>query len=93
MQGETRFKIKALDRLREIPNSWWVKIQQRSMRGTPDILGCIKGQFVAIELKVGDGRVDKLQEWTLHQIKKTGAQALVMRPENFESMIAHLEKL
>lgn len=36
---ETIFKEKALEELREIKNSYWMKIQQVAIRGVPDIIG------------------------------------------------------
>lgn len=53
-----------------------------TIRGTPDFLLCVSGVFVAIELKVEDGKLDKLQEWNLQQIADSGGIAIVMTPEN-----------
>lgn len=89
-QPETIFKTKVLKRLKEIPNTWVVKVQQQAIRGTPDLLICHDGIFFAWELKASNGRVSKLQQFTLDQIDEAGGVARVVTPENFEDMIAEL---
>lgn len=49
-----------------------------SSRGVPDILLCIKGAFVAVELKVGDNRPTPLQAEYMERIKKAGGMAMVI---------------
>ena len=91
-QAETSFKERVLPRLRKIPNSWWVKIQQVGIRGTPDILGCIAGAFVAIELKQSaTAHIDALQRHELYRIGEAGGVAMVMHPDNMEELFAALE--
>lgn len=55
---------------------------QRS--GIPDLLICLKGEFIAIELKNENGKPTALQLHNIEQIKKSGGQAYILRPENFE---------
>jgi Holliday junction resolvase len=65
---------------------WFVKYWgggQFTKVGVPDILACVNGQFVAIELKTETGRLSKLQEYNLAKIKESGGQALVLRPSGF----------
>lgn len=91
-QPETRFKERVLPRLRRIPKSWWVKIQQVGIRGTPDVLGCIDGQFVAIELKQSaKAHVDTLQKHELTKICCSNGWAFIMFPENEEEVFTELE--
>lgn len=51
--------------------------------GTPDILGSINGQAVAIECKVDGEKPTKLQEHRLEEWRKAGAVAIVAR-EDFD---------
>lgn len=81
---ETRFKVRALEKLRAIPGSKWIKIQQKSIRGTPDVFGCYHGRMVAIELKTDDGATDPLQKYEIRQWERSGALALVMSPATLE---------
>lgn len=49
---ESKLTRKILDALRELESSWWVKIPGGPFLGNiPDILGCYRGRFVAIEVK------------------------------------------
>ena len=90
---ETKFKEKILSRLKELPNSWVVKVQQVALRGTPDILLCLKGHFVAIELKTEDGELDALQTYNIEQIVKAGGSAYVMTPDNCFGILLELKDL
>lgn len=46
--------------------------------GTPDILACVKGVFVGIEVKKPKGgRVSELQKFKLAQIEKAGGIGIV----------------
>ncbi len=93
-QAETRFKELVLKNLRALPNVWVAKIQQLAKRGTPDLLCCIDGVFVAIELKRdGTCAPDPLQEWNLNSICESGGVAIVCYPENWEATFAFLKKM
>ena len=43
--------------------------------GLPDIICCIKGRFVAFEVKTASGRLTKLQEATMRKIKAAKGEA------------------
>lgn len=91
---ETKFRQKFRAKLEEIPNSFWESIQQKAIQGTPDILGCVNGYFVAIELKAtSDSKVTPLQEHKLLCITKAGGYAGVACPENCDDMLRELYKL
>lgn len=81
---ETIFKERALEKLRAIPGSYWIKIQQKSIRGTPDVFGCYHGLMVAIELKTDVGVTDPLQEYELKRWGRAGAMTLVSSPSSLE---------
>ena len=90
---ETILKEKVLEELREIKNSYWVKIQQVSIKGIPDILGTINGRFIALELKKDEKeKANKLQEYVLHEIDKAGGIALVIHPTNFDEVKNYIVK-
>lgn len=52
--------------------------------GIPDLIICLKGKFIAIELKNEIGKPTALQLHNIEQIKKSGGQAYILKPENFE---------
>lgn len=91
-QPETKFKEKIVPKLKALSNVWLVKIQQRTIVGTPDILMCLGGLFVAIELKV-DSKLTKLQEYNLTKIHEAGGIAMVLTPRNMEECLLYLETL
>lgn len=93
MQPETRFKIRLRKRLEKIPNSGWVKISQRSICGTPDVFGVIRGRAIILELKTDVGRVSALQGRNLYKWKRSGAYTAVIMPSNEDEIIAELEAL
>ena len=46
--------------------------------GIPDIIGCVNGQFLAIECKAGKGKTTALQNRELQRIADAGGEALVV---------------
>ena len=90
MQAETRFKIQVQARLRKLPDCWYFKVNQRALRGIPDIIGCYAGVFFALELKVGTNKVDPLQAHVLDLIKQSGGFAAVVYPSNLDQIIGEL---
>ena len=89
-QAESIFKERVLKRLKTIQRCWFVKVQQVSKSGTPDILLSVHGMFVAIELKTDKGRLSPLQEYNLQKIVDTGGISIVMTPKNFQQMIERM---
>jgi len=58
---------------------WWMKVHgdmfQKS--GVPDILACINGKFVGIEVKRPGGVVSELQKYNIEKIQAAGGVAFV----------------
>lgn len=53
---------KILRHLEATPGAWAVKVEVANERGCPDILCCVRGRFLAIEVKKGTDRLSKIQE-------------------------------
>lgn len=53
--------------------------------GVPDILACVNGYFVAIEVKAPNGKPSELQLYNLAEIKKAGGIALLLYPSDFNN--------
>ena len=68
----TRSILKALQRR----GGFWFKVHGHpgQRRGIPDIIGCYKGRFIGLELKVPDrrDRVTELQRQVLEEISQAG---------------------
>ncbi len=91
---ETVFRAKARKRLDMIPNSFWESIQQKTINGTPDILGCVNGFFVALELKATpNDEPTALQKLKLQRIVDANGVAFVLHPGNLEVTLELLNNL
>lgn len=72
--NETALKTKVLNWLRkEFSEGFFWKTSDRFQAGIPDIIGCVKGRMVAIELKVGKNDATVLQKYTIRKLGKAGA--------------------
>lgn len=50
---------------------------EHMMAGLPDIVGCYRGRFVAVETKMPGGRVSTRQLYVLDKIRRAGGIAVV----------------
>ena len=79
---ETRLVAKIRRALmNEHPSAKLYKIHgsQYQEAGIPDIIGCVDGRFVGIEVKTPTGRVSKAQELQLRKLKAAGGIVGVAR--------------
>ena len=65
----------------EWPMAWVYKVLggPYARAGVPDLLCCIEGRFVAIEVKVPSGHLTVRQEHEIECIKRAGGIAFVCR--------------
>lgn len=54
--------------------------------GVPDIVGCYKGYFFAIECKAGKGTTTALQDKNIKDIEKAGGKVIVVNETNLEDV-------
>jgi hypothetical protein len=81
MKPETRFRINQVDPfLKKLKGIWAESIQQVSISGTPDKLMCIRGKFVALELKSDDGELSPLQKDKRFLIERAGGVYIAASP-------------
>jgi hypothetical protein len=57
---------------------------QYAANGTPDILACLNGRFIAIEVKAGKNKPTALQIRALQSIHDAGGLALVINDTNLD---------
>lgn len=94
MQAETRFKNRVMAFLETLPDCWFSKIQQVGIRGTPDILCCINGYFVALELKSSlAAEIAALQVHNLKAITNAGGISFISTPETWFNDMETLREL
>ena len=69
-------------------NAWFVKFFANSYTksGIPDILACVNGYFVGIEVKAQNGKPSELQLYNVDKIRKAGGFAFVVYPWGFEQL-------
>lgn len=91
---ETKFRNKIRPLLESLPKSFWESIQQKTIKGSPDIVGCVNGYFIALELKSSSkAEVTPLQRHKLESIKVAGGVAVVVTPENWDVVYNGLKAL
>lgn len=64
-----------------------------SLRGIPDYLGCVRGRFVALELKIETGRPSALQTFIIGKINEAGGYARVVYPSNLDEVLREVSCL
>ena len=93
MAAEKNFenRVKAYLKSKDV---WYIKYwggARFTKSGIPDLLACVNGKFVAIELKAPNGKPSELQLYTIEQIKKAGGKAFVLYPKDFNEFKEWIE--
>ena len=57
---------------------WCVKTIQCNQRGVPDILLCLNGEFIGLEVKSDTGRPTKIQLAQMQRIRAAGGTAEIV---------------
>ena len=90
---EQAIQKKIINEIHKLPNSWVVKVISANKNGCPDILACVDGKFVAIEVKTKQGAVSKLQHFQINKIKEAGGYAFIARSvEDIEKNLKNILK-
>jgi hypothetical protein len=94
VKPETKLRKKFVDKLEKIPGILVFSIQQVSLRGHPDLIICLKGEFVAIELKsYVTAELVGLQKYFQEEIIKAGGTHYIVHPYNWQNVIEELEAI
>ena len=64
---------------------WFTKIWGGGYQkaGIPDILACVNGYFVAIELKGTNGKPTELQKYNIRKINECNGFGIILYPKDF----------
>lgn len=54
--------------------------------GVPDILACVNGHFVGIEVKAQNGKPSELQLYNVRKIRESGGLAFVVYPSGWNEL-------
>lgn len=70
--------------------AWYVKYfaNEFTKAGIPDILACVNGYFVGIEVKAQNGKPTELQLYHCKRIREAGGLAFVVYPSGFDRLKA-----
>lgn len=69
--------------------AWVVKTIATTKNGTPDVLACLNGRFIGVEVKKPGGKADPLQRVQLRKIVEAGG--LAMTADSLEGVKTMLE--
>lgn len=94
MASEKAFERKVKTFLREqgayFLKTWSNGIQRK---GVPDLLCCINGYFVGVELKADDGKPSELQMKNVEWIRKANGFAFVLYPSAYQRFVEFVNGL
>jgi hypothetical protein len=93
MTPEKKFENKIKNYLEEI-GAWFIKYwagAKFTKEGIPDLLTCINGKFVAIEVKAENGKPTLIQIVILRQIRNAGGIGVLLYPKDFNYFIDLME--
>lgn len=86
-------KIKAF--LKAMPNTWYFKhwAGAYSQVGIPDIIACINGRFLGIEVKCENGRASELQKRNIKLINEAKGIGIILYPKDFDEFKQRMMEL
>lgn len=92
---EGKFQDKVTKYLKTLDECWYCKVWGGGFQksGIPDILCCINGIFVAIELKAENGKASALQIYNIEKIRQSGGIGYILYPNQFEKFKEEIEIL
>jgi Holliday junction resolvase len=94
MTPEKRVKTQVVQQLKEIGAYYFYPVTGGyGSSGVPDIVGCFRGFFFAIECKAGKGTTTALQDMNIHKIKLAGGKVWVVNEDNVDSVSATLYRV
>ena len=85
MAQEKNFENKIKQYLKD-QDCYFVKYFANRMTkvGVPDILACVNGSFLGIEVKSSTGKPSELQIYNVKTINECGGYAVIVAPEQWE---------
>lgn len=94
MAAEKNFENKIKKYLEE-NGGWFVKYfaNRNTKSGIPDILACINGVFVGVEVKAENGKPSPLQLWHQQKIREAGGISIILYPDQFDEFVRLIDAL
>lgn len=87
LAAEKNFENK-IKKFLEENKCWFVKFFANAYTkiGIPDILACVNGHFVGIEVKAPHGVPSELQKYNIRKINEYNGFAVIVKPEQFDDL-------
>lgn len=80
--------------LNALPGGFFERIEQKSIKGTADIIGCLNGRYVRLEAKRSEHEATKpLQAYLLEKAGRAGAYSRRIDPENWPLVYEDLKRI
>lgn len=94
MAAEKLFETKIKNYLKE-QGAYFVKYfaNRNTRSGVPDVLCCLNGFFLAIEVKAANGKPSYLQKEHCDQINRACGCAVILYPDQFDEFKGLVEAL
>lgn len=95
MAQEKTFENK-VKKFLESEGCWFIKYwagSQFTKAGVPDILACVNGYFVGIEVKAQNGKPSELQLYNIQKIRDSNGFAIVLYPSAFDDFKKFIQDL
>lgn len=90
--NEAQIQSKIIKYLNGI-GAYSVKTVATNRKGCPDVLVCLNGKFVGLEIKTDKGIISPLQKHNLELIEKSGGTGAVIRSvEDVKKILKEMEK-
>lgn len=95
MAREKIFENEIKKFLQSLPNCWYFKVFGGGFQkaGIPDILACVNGVFVAIEVKAENGTPSALQKRNIRLINEAGGIGYILYPCDFEKFKTEIRRI
>lgn len=73
--------------------AWFVKTWSNGIQkeGIPDILACVNGYFIGIEVKAEKGHPSDLQLLNIRRIRDANGIAMVLYPEHYDLFVTMVQ--
>ncbi|KIN81221.1 nuclease [Clostridium botulinum] len=87
MAAEKNFENEIKKFLSELPKTWFYKNWSGpySKSGIPDIIACVDGHFIGIEVKAPNGKPSELQKRNIRLIQECRGLGYILYPKDFEA--------
>lgn len=69
------------------------KVTSANTNGVPDIVACLHGNFIGIEVKAENGHLSAVQDYNHKRIRNSGGVIFLVRPNSFEQFKKQIEKI